>query len=109
METPLSLATTVIKAKQRWMQPAEPATSTDSSEVSGSWRIWSLLAVVLLATCAVFLFPPIRQSQAYHDFADKRALLGIPNCLNVVSNALFLAVGCTGLCANQSQTDVQYE
>jgi hypothetical protein len=99
METPLSAATTVIKAKQQWMQPAKPGTLTDSFEVSGSWRIWFLLAVVLLATCAVFLLPPIPQSQAYHDFADKRALLGIPNCLNVVSNALFLVVGCTGLCA----------
>jgi hypothetical protein len=98
METPLSLATTLTRAKQRWMQPAKPATLTASFEVRGSWRIGFLLAVVLLATCVVFLFPPIPQSEAYHDFADKRALLGIPNCMNVVSNALFLVVGCTGLC-----------
>jgi hypothetical protein len=93
----VSLTTTVIKVKQRWMQPTKPATSTDSCEGSQSWRIGFLLAVVLLVTCVLFLFPPIPQSQAYHDFADKRTPLGIPNCLNVVSNVLFLVVGCTGL------------
>lgn len=41
--------------------------------------------------------PAIPQSQQYHDFADKREFLGIPNTLNVVSNFPFLIVGIVGL------------
>jgi len=33
----------------------------------------------------------------YHEFADKRALLGIPNCLDVLSNIPFLIAGLMGL------------
>jgi hypothetical protein len=40
---------------------------------------------------------PFSQDPAYHGFADQRTLLGIPNCLNVVSNAPFLLVGGRGL------------
>ena len=61
------------------------------------WRIWILLGAVLVAVSSVFLFPAIPQSEAYHNFADKRSLLGIANCLNVISNALFLAVGLPGI------------
>jgi hypothetical protein len=56
------------------------------------------LAIVLAgfaaAIVAVFLFhpAPFRQPLAYHRFADTRAWAGIPNTLNVVSNAGFLAV-----------------
>ncbi len=39
----------------------------------------------------------IPQSQAYHHFADRRALLGLPNCFDVLSNAVFLVVGLVGL------------
>jgi len=41
--------------------------------------------------------PPIAQDPAYHDFADHRALFGIPNFLNVVTNLAFLAVGVAGI------------
>lgn len=45
-----------------------------------------------------FLFiPPTSQDQRYHDFADQRAMLGIPNALNVLSNIGFLLVGLLGL------------
>ena len=40
------------------------------------------------------------QDVRYHDFADTRAWLGIPNTLNVVSNAGFLAVFVGWLCAS---------
>jgi hypothetical protein len=50
-----------------------------------------------VATIAVFFIPPIPQSQAYHNFADKRSLFGVPNCLDVISNGLFLIVGLLGL------------
>lgn len=41
--------------------------------------------------------PEIPQPQSYHAFADSRALLGIPNFWNVVSNLPFLLVGIAGL------------
>jgi hypothetical protein len=59
------------------------------------------LAVAALA--AVLLLAPIAQDPAYHDFADRRGLLGIPNFLNIASNLAFLAVGIAGmlLCATR--------
>ncbi len=44
---------------------------------------------------------PIVQDAAYHAFADRRFLLGVPNLLNVVSSIAFVIVGAPGiaLCA----------
>ncbi len=55
------------------------------------------MTAVMVAVVAVFFLPAIPQSEAYHNFADKRSFLGIPNCLNVVSNVLFLLVGAMGI------------
>jgi len=44
----------------------------------------------------LFGLPPIPQSLAYHAFADTRPMLGVPNFLNVASNAAFLLVGGAG-------------
>ena len=60
-------------------------------------RVWILLGAILLATFIVYLFPVIPQSEAYHNFADKRVFFGVPNFLNVASNALFLLVGPPGM------------
>jgi hypothetical protein len=60
-------------------------------------RIWVIAGSVSIAVAAVFLLPPIPQSQAYHSFADQRTMLGIPRCLDVVSNAPFLLVGLLGI------------
>jgi hypothetical protein len=43
------------------------------------------------------LLPPIPQDQSYHLFADCRAVAGIPNFWNVVSNIPFIAIGAAGL------------
>jgi tryptophan-rich sensory protein len=51
---------------------------------------------ILIAIIALFL-PPIPQPLAYHNFADHRAWLGIPNFGDVVSNAPFAIVGLLGL------------
>ena len=58
-----------------------------------------LLGVIgLLAVLGLFLFvTPIPQDPAYHQFADDRTLLGIPNAWNVLSNLPFLIVGSWGL------------
>ena len=53
--------------------------------------------VVAAAVGAMFLVDPIPQDPAYHDFADKRALFGVPNFWNVASNLPFLFVGAIGL------------
>ena len=53
---------------------------------------------MMVASLIVLLFlPPILQDQSYHQFADQRALLGIPNVWNVTSNLPFVAVGAAGL------------
>ena len=57
------------------------------------WLILAASGLILL----VILLPPIPQPAAYHDFADQRACLGLPNCLDTVSNALFVWVGLIGL------------
>ena len=56
------------------------------------------LPLVLAATSlpGLLLLPPIAQDQSYHQFADQRTLLGIPNFWNVVSNLPFIAIGATG-------------
>jgi hypothetical protein len=50
-----------------------------------------------MTLAALLLVPPIPQSQVYHQFADQRTLLGIPNFWNVVSNLPFVLVGAMGL------------
>ncbi len=51
----------------------------------------------LAAAIAWLVVPPIPQDLAYHRLADSRAWLGIPNALNVLSNAGFLLIGALGL------------
>ncbi len=59
------------------------------------WAV--LVAVTALLVAITFLIPRIPQSEAYHNFADQRTMLGVPNCLNVISNVLFLFVGALGI------------
>ena len=60
-------------------------------------RVIVILAVTAAVFGVAFLVPPIPQDPAYHDFADSRALWGIPNFGDVVSNAPFLVAGALGL------------
>ena len=53
--------------------------------------------LAVLAAAAAWLVPPIPQDPRYHRLADSRAWLGIPNALNVLSNAGFLLIGALGL------------
>ena len=57
------------------------------------WLIVLSAAMLLVAALA----PPIPQPLQYHQFADQRGLLGIPNFLNTVSSLAFLFVGFSGL------------
>lgn len=59
---------------------------------------WLVFALVAAAAVAVTIaVPRVAQDPAYHAFADRRPLLGIPNAANVLSNLAFLAVGLLGL------------
>ncbi|MSP32767.1 MAG: hypothetical protein EXR03_08115 [Pseudolabrys sp.] len=63
-------------------------------------KIWALLAflgMMVSSLMALLLLPPILQDQSYHQFADSRALRGIPNVWNIISNLPFIAVGAVGL------------
>lgn len=56
-------------------------------------RVGVLLAIAVAGVIVAALAPPLRQDPAYHAFADRRALWGIPYALNVLSNVGFLVVG----------------
>jgi hypothetical protein len=65
--------------------------------MSHRMRITILGTITILAGVFVALLPRFAQPIEYHHFADQRAFLSIPNCLNVISNAPFLLVGLWGL------------
>jgi len=60
-------------------------------------RVALLITVAVASLVGLLLLPPISQDQSYHDFADQRTLLDIPNFWNVVSNIPFIAIGAVGL------------
>jgi len=62
-------------------------------------RRWLLLGIGIgvAMVAAMFALPRIPQDPGYHNFADTRPWLGIPNFLDVASNLPFLVVGLLGL------------
>ena len=60
---------------------------------------WIPAGVLLLAVAAMVLHGPIAQLEHYHEFADGRALLGLPNAGDVLSNAGFAIVAAWGFWA----------
>jgi hypothetical protein len=56
-----------------------------------------VVGVLGAAVGAAVLSPPIPQDPAYHRMADTRTFAGVPNALNVLSNAAFVLVGVAGL------------
>lgn len=59
--------------------------------------LWLIFMITLGAVAVLFMQEPIPQSLSYHSFADQRAIWGIPNFFNVISNLPFLLVGLLGL------------
>lgn len=57
---------------------------------------WIPTAVMLALIAAMLLHGPIAQLEHYHQFADVRALAGIPNAADVLSNAGFAVVALWG-------------
>ena len=60
-------------------------------------RIILLGAIIVAAGIAVTLLPRVVQPLDYHDFADQRTFLAVPNFFNVISNLPFLFAGAWGL------------
>ncbi len=60
-------------------------------------RGFLILAVVLIAGIGVAFMHRIPEPSSYHNFADHRTWLGIPNFMDVVSNIPFLLAGLWGL------------
>lgn len=62
--------------------------------MSYSLKIVILLGIAIFSIGAVFyLTEPIPQAPAYHQFADQREFLGVPNFFNVFSNLAFIIIG----------------
>jgi hypothetical protein len=62
-------------------------------------RHFSVVIAVFGAVAAVLAGPPVAQPLAYHNMADQRSWLGIPNAWNVLSNLPFAVIGVLGLVA----------
>jgi Ceramidase len=60
-------------------------------------RIAALVGLLMVGLAVLLALDPIAQDPAYHVFADRRSLAGIPNFNNVVSNAGFVVVGVLGI------------
>ncbi len=56
-------------------------------------RSSALLALAVLLGLAMWIHGPIPQWQSYHQFADQRTWLGLPNAADVLSNLPFALVG----------------
>ena len=67
------------------------------SDAKRTPRALIFVAATAASLAGLLILPPIAQDQSYHQFADQRVLLGVPNFWNVVSNFPFLAVGAAGL------------
>jgi hypothetical protein len=70
---------------------------------SARWIANLLLAVIAVA---MLVHGPIPQLEHYHEFADPRAVLGIPNGLDVLSNAGFAMVAIWGLLSSRPHRKV---
>ncbi len=68
-----------------------------SNQQQKQLHIRVMLGVTLFCSILLFFVPAIPQPPEYHQFADSRAFLGIPNFLDVITNLLLLAAGAYGL------------
>jgi hypothetical protein len=67
--------------------------------MSQAQRIQLLIALLAVSIGIILFVDPVPQDLAYHNFADKRGWLGIPNFGDVASNAGFLVFGAIALVA----------
>lgn len=67
-------------------------------------KICILFASFVVSAAAMLFMEPISQEESYHDFADRRTILGIPNFCDVFSNIPFAVVGVAGLIALRKES-----
>lgn len=69
-----------------------------------------IILLALLACAAVLFIDPVAQPLSYHQLADRRTFLKIPNVLDVTSNLPFLVIGLMGVyhCLRQPERDARY-
>jgi hypothetical protein len=60
-------------------------------------KILLLAGLAVIATGVTFAFPPFTRPPSYYDFADRREILGIPDFMDVASNAPWTLIGVLGL------------
>ncbi len=60
-------------------------------------RLWIVAGAAVALVAIAFAAPPIAQPDAYHDFADRRGLWGVPHFANVATNLAFVLVAVFGL------------
>jgi hypothetical protein len=61
-------------------------------------RVALVVGIAVVSFCCLCLLsPPVPIGPGYHIFADNRTQLGIPNCLDVLSNLPFIIVGLWGM------------
>ncbi|HEX4945024.1 MAG TPA: hypothetical protein VFV55_11770 [Usitatibacteraceae bacterium] len=70
-----------------------------TTTVPEAWRRWIPTAITVALIVAMLAYGPIHQPADYHDFADRRAALGVANAADVVSNIGFALAGLWGLAA----------
>jgi hypothetical protein len=63
-------------------------------EAKSTQPLWILAGLTAASLLGLLLLRAIPQDQAYHLFADRRTLFGVPNFWNVVSNPAL--AGCRG-------------
>jgi len=68
-----------------------------------NWKQGVLIGLVLVGLVIPWLMDRVPQDPTYHHFADTTQWLGIPNCFNVITNALFVLVGVVGIMASRSK------
>lgn len=64
---------------------------------AGLARDGAFVAALAVAAALAALLPAVTQDPGYHRFIDRRLLAGVPNALNVLSNAAFALAGVAGL------------
>lgn len=57
----------------------------------------ALLLISVAAIVAALMHAPVPQDPRFHNFADQRTIMGIPNFWNVMSNIPFVIVGVAGI------------
>jgi hypothetical protein len=65
--------------------------------LANRWRVTLIAGLPAVAVVLLLLHGRIAQDPSYHAFASQRALWGVPNFWNVVSNLPFLMVALWGL------------